>query len=177
MSIVRSPGALTVTGRGAIPMGTLASVRFRRIRGTTTPVSVRVLEATATNGRDLRSAVVARDLQGPASRPATAAASPAATTVHIDSIVPAEIDLLGAGIGEVMIHGRGFAAEGNQVLLDESVISTLVSADSRSMRLVVRRTVLSNGGPPRALMPGTHALQVRNGAGSSNTVSLKVQSP
>jgi len=99
----------------------------------------------------------------------------AASPVRIDSVTPAPVDLMGPGLAELKIYGQGFASDGNEVLLDSTSIARATSADGKYMRVVLTKTLPSAGGPPMVMMAGTHALQVKNARGSSNTVQLKVQ--
>lgn len=98
-----------------------------------------------------------------------------ASPVRIDSVAPATVDLIGPGLAELKIYGAGFVSDSNDVRLDNASIAKATSADGKYMRIVLTKTLASAGGPPMTMMAGTHALQVKNTRGGSNTVQLKVQ--
>jgi hypothetical protein len=113
-----------------------------------------------------------RETRGNSSSVSTTVAT---SPVRIDSVLPTPVDLMGPGLAELKIYGQGFVADSNDVRLDSTSIARASSSDGRYIRIVLMKTLPSRGGPPMSMMAGSHALQIRNTRGSSNTVQLKVQ--
>ena len=163
--------ALAGVATAGFAPGLLVTVAMRAVAASAFgAMDLRLLELTDATGRSMASTVTTVGFPPAAAHPETRRAP------HIDSLAPRKGAISAEDVSEVMIHGRGFTANDNQVFFGGQKVGVVPSEERGSVtRFHVPTTVPGRRGQlSMRIAPGRYPVRLRNANGTSNSVTFIV---
>lgn len=166
----RVPGVVRIAAAApnGLANGVIATLSFRRSTGKSLEqITLAVSEATTISGAALTARAMGWQAKpdAPTTRPV------------IDSIRPTSGVIEHERVTDVVLYGRGFAAEGNVVDFGGAEVSGLASeGEGTLIRFSVPSQVPARGSrPARRLGPGRLQVRVKHAGGASNAVPFNAR--